>query len=487
VHIQSRLKALIGAMAVGAMAAISSPAFAANDAMNDLLKLLRAKGSITQEEYEALVQASKADAEAIDDSQNQLKNLNKTLAKTDTKGRLETKSADGDFSWRIGGRIHWDTTFYNNDTGNFATTTLASGTDMRRGRLDMTATAWKNWQFKIQYDFADNVDQVDEGLRDAYIKYVNKDGQPFTVTLGQFKEYITMEEIISSNDVTFVERALATGAFDAPNGRRLGIGITAPFADMWTASAGVFGRALGSAGENDVPQLVAGPPASLSPGDDDDSDPLIFTGRLTFSPIHTSNRVLHLGVAGSLFQPEDDDAVRFRARPEARVGADRLVDSGGLAADDVTRFGVEGAGVYGPFSLQGEWLYTSVDGNTSSSPDPDFSGWYVYGTYLLTGESRIYRFEDGVFQNPKPNNNFGGSGMGAWELAVRYSTVDLNDGSEGIFGGQENNVTVGLNWYPNPNLKFMANWVQVLDIDDPNGGFDGAEPGMFEFRAQAYW
>jgi phosphate-selective porin OprO and OprP len=77
------------------------------------------------------------------------------------------------------------------------------------------------------------------------------------------------------------------------------------------------------------------------------------------------------------------------------------------------------------------------------------------GSWLITGESRGYVFEEARFKNPKPKGIVGKGGIGAWELLARYSSLDLSD--EDIDGGEEDNVTVGINWYPTPNFRFMAN------------------------------
>ena len=68
--------------------------------------------------------------------------------------------------------------------------------------------------------------------------------------------------------------------------------------------------------------------------------------------------------------------------------------------------------------------------------------------------------------------------MGAWELGLRYSQIDLND--DVIFGGEEENITLGLNWYVNPLIRFMAN-VVLIDTD-PKAGNE--EVTAFQMRAQ---
>lgn len=88
--------------------------------------------------------------------------------------------------------------------------------------------------------------------------------------------------------------------------------------------------------------------------------------------------------------------------------------------------------------------------------DLDFSGYYIEASYFITGEHR--RYKGGAFSRVKPKHNFtpGKSvGPGAWQVAFRYSNIDLNDFDEGILGGQEDNLTIGLNWHINPNVRWM--------------------------------
>ncbi|MGQ0593504.1 MAG: OprO/OprP family phosphate-selective porin, partial [Gammaproteobacteria bacterium] len=455
--------------ALAVAGALCTPgAQAANDAMVELLKVLKDQGTITPEAYEQLKAAATADDEQNTAGQAEIKQAAQALPKVETKEKLEISTPDGAFKWRIGGRLHTDAAFYDNDTGSGDTTTLSSGADFRRARLAIEATLYRHWQLKLEYDFAGATD-TDDGIRDAYLRYLHTAGWPLSVTVGQYKEYLGLESITSSNEISFIERALPSRTFNdiagGADGRRLGVGVNTFGNDLWTASAGIFGR--NAAGET---------------GTDDQSDPITFVGRLTLSPVHTDNRAVHLGFAGSWLNPDDNDAVRFRSRPEARIGADRLVDTGDLATGEVNRFGAEAAGVYGPFSLQGEYLWATTS-ETDASPDLAFNGWYVMGSWIVTGESRRYEFEEARFKNPKPKGIVGTGGIGAWEVLARYSTLDLND--ETVDGGEEDNFTFGVNWYPTPNFRFMANYVKVLDLK--GGDFDGAEPHAFLLRAQAYW
>ena len=110
----------------------------------------------------------------------------------------------------------------------------------------------------------------------------------------------------------------------------------------------------------------------------------------------------------------------------------------------------------------------------------------MQGAWTITGESRGYEFDGfsgGSFKNPKPDGIVGKGGIGAWELALRYSQLNLN--SNEFRGGNEKNFTAGLNWYATPNFKFMANYVNVLEVNE--GPYSGAHPWGFNFGARAYW
>lgn len=390
----------------------------------------------------------------------------KDIPEVNTKGKLEIKSKDGDFKWRLKGRIHVNAGVYGDDTADSGQSTdFQNGAEMRRARLALEATLWRYWGLKLQYDFAAGAGTA--GLRDAYITYYNDAAWPVLVTVGQFKEYLGLESLGSSNDITFIERALPSRAFSPPDARRLGIGLRTHGHDLWTLGMGFYGKNADS-------EDLGGAPV-------DQDNPFVFAGRVTLSPIHTESQFVHFGFGGSYLAP--DNTTRIRERPELRPGTQRLVDTGLLAnVDNVTRLVAEAAGGYGPFSLQGEYTYADVDRKNGFS-NPNFDGWYIQGSWILTGESREYEFEDGIFKNPKPASIVGQGGIGAWEIAARYSQIDLN--SKDINGGREENFTIGLNWYPAPNFKFMANYVNVLNVS--GGAFAGAEPDGFLMRGQVIW
>ncbi len=356
--------------------------------------------------------------------------------KVSTKGGLKVETDDGNFMFRTGGRIHLDAAFHDDDRSD-----LEDGTKFRRARLFLSGTIYRDWAFKAQYDFAED----DVAAKDLYIKY-----KPWGITIGQFKQPLSLEELTSSNYTTFIERASIN---NLATSRRIGVGYNTG-GDNYSFAASVYGR---NVGEDTV-----------------DDEGFGVGGRLTFAPWASATRALHLGVAASMESPRlGDDAARFRARPEANVDGGRLIDTGSLSGvDDISKYGLEAALVQGPFSLQAEYLAVSVL-REAGNPDTDFDGYYVFGSWFLTGESRPYNASKGRFGRVKPTAK-----SGAWELAARYSNLNLNDGV--VTGGEMDNWTLGVNYYMNANARLMFNYIGV-DTDD---NADNDDPGIFLMRAQ---
>lgn len=360
-------------------------------------------------------------------------------AKVTLNGGPTIESADGNYKFSLGGRIHLDAAAYDEDGA-----AMENGFLFRRARLVANITVHKNWHFKTQYDFAEN----SVGFADAYVRYTGFDG--IRITAGQFHMPFSLEELTSSNNMTFMERAAPT-VFAAS--RQIGFGVDLR-RSMYTASAAVYGRNVGDSVTGD--------------------DPLAVGGRVTFSPINEKGRLIHIGGAVAYEWTDDADTVRVRQRPESRVDGARLVDTGAIIdARSQLKYGVELAGIYGPFSLQGEYMGSNVKRRTGM-PSVDLSGFYVMGSWFLTGESR--RYSGGAFSSVTPNND-----MGAIELAARYSTLDLNDTGV-VSGGEMENITLGANWYINRNVRMMFNYVRVnADALGPRSD----DPNIFQLRLQA--
>ncbi|HAC35177.1 MAG TPA: hypothetical protein DCF45_11725 [Gammaproteobacteria bacterium] len=428
--------------AVGLSAMIAAPAQAGE---KELLDILLQNHVITADQHQALMDAY------VEDSASDIK--------ITTKGGLKAKSEDGNFTFQVGGRIMADATFGSDD--NSSINDLNTGTEFRRARIFFKGTLNKDWAYKWQVDYAD--DNV--STKDMYINY-----KPMGLTIGQFKQPFSLEEKTSSKYITFMERAL-------PNvfatGRRVGIGYDTAW-DMGTFAASVYGQEAGNGDENEEGFGVG--------------------ARLTLAPVNEAGNVLHFGIAAAQEEPGEgaNDRVRVRARPDAH-NSPRLVDTNNIAnlgnVDDLTKVGIEGAWVAGPFSLQAEWMQMDLSRDSGFS-DVDFDGWYAYASWFLTGESRPY--SKGAFKRVKPNSQVGKGGMGAWELGLRFAELDLSDwddvaagvGLTGAHAGELETTTLGLNWYATKNVRFMMNYV-MADAEYGVGVDD--EPDVLQFRAQIDW
>lgn len=375
-------------------------------------------------------------------SKHQHKQLKKqygkqSATKISTKGGIKAKSEDGDFSFQFGGRVMVDAGYYNED----AKKGDESGTEFRRLRMFAKGTLYRDWGYKVQVDYSDDA----LAIKDAYIKY-----KPWGVTIGNFKQPLSLEELTSSKYITFMERSLPT-VFATSH--RIGVGVNKG-GKNWSAAASIYG------GNSD--------------DSEDGQEGFGLGARLTFAPIAEKTRAIHLGASLAREEPLDDgDDIRIRQRPEFHVTGQRIVDTGTISnIDNIQKVGLEAAGVFGPFSLQAEYLKASLSRETGFD-DVDFDGSYVTASYFLTGESRPYSAKKGKFGRVKPKSK-----NGAWEVALRYSTLDLNDGA--VQGGEVDNMTLGLNWYVNPNVRIMANYI---DVDAERAGVND-DPSIFAMRAQ---
>jgi phosphate-selective porin OprO/OprP len=182
-----------------------------------------------------------------------------------------------------------------------------------------------------------------------------------------------------------------------------------------------------------------------------------FTGRLTFLPYYEEEgkKLLHLGGSYSLRNPKG--TLRYSTYPEAHL-MPNFVDTGKFNSERANLFGVESAFIFGPLFLQGEYIANAIE-SINDSPDLYFNGFYAQASYFLTGEYKPYDKITGTFGRVQPKNNFSlrGKSWGAWEIAGRYSYVDLND--ESVNGGTLSDITLGLNWYWNPNMRVMLNYI----------------------------
>ena len=366
---------------------------------------------------------------------------------------LRFETDDGQFSLKVGGRIMFDAAHVGvPDYWSLGGPEIDEhdGTEFRRLRLRFAGDIYDSYVYKLEVDFAD-------GDAEIIDSYVGMKDLPYvgTVRVGQFSEPFGLEALTSSSFVTFMERSMATQAL-IPYRSRGAIFNNAYFDQRLTVSAGVFNGGM-----------------------DQDSYWSV-TGRVTGLPWYADEgrRLLHLGLSVSRRNPESDYG--FYARPGSHLANDHL-NTGELPANAVTLWGAEAAMVWGPFSVQGEFIRADVSfkpehrdvtflglDRSFRMRDRHFNGYYVQAGWFLTGEHRVYDPATGAFERVIPRGSFRlqGGGWGAWELAARYDMLSLDDYDVvgGVVGGEGRNVTVGVNWYMTPNVRLMLNYVRS-DID----------------------
>ncbi|MCG8522827.1 MAG: hypothetical protein MI744_11550 [Pseudomonadales bacterium] len=416
----------------------------AKDPVIQLIDMLRENGTLTDEQHQVLSGAILGKSGQTDIEQD--KDIDRDTTVT-TDGGLQVTSSDGEFSVELGGTLMMDYAHYREDTA-----TLGDGTELRKAKLALEGRMFGDWEYQFEVDVSDG----DVDLDDAYFSYVGV--YPWQLTIGQFKEPFSLEESTSSRYLTFMERALPNAL--APS-RALGIG-TKYVGGQWTFAAGLFGEEF-----DDDPS-----------GEADEGWGA--TSRVTFAPLAQDRRALHFGAGLSFREPDDRARVDFDVRPESHVTDVKYLDTGKIKdVSGVYRYGLETAWVNGPFSLQSEWLAATVE--RDDRDDLSFSGWYAQTSWFVTGESRQYKFGKGAFGRIHPFNRYG-----ALELAARISELDLSD--DDILGGAARQYSLGVNWYVNPQMRLMANYIKV--DGDENADADGDvtgddDPDLFQLRFQA--
>jgi len=357
-------------------------------------------------------------------------------------GKFHFVSRDGNFTAQFGGRLHMDAGGVDTDDNWDASVGMnqEDAAEIRAGRLFMAGVVNKTVEYKWQIDFAGGVNK----FKDFYLAL--EESPAGKIKFGQFKESQGLEELTSSNYISTMERS-SMGALIP--GRNIGLQVSDHnAAKTVTWAAGAFkddgsdtGMQVGS-GETNLTARVTGTPWNRNGG----------------------RELLHVGASARASQ-DVGGMMRFKTNGPTAITTSSAVDTGAIAANGATVYGIEGALVQGPFSLQGEWTQAMVDAKAGSNPE--FSGWYALASWFLTGENRVYKTSSASFSRVKPKHNYGPGGGGAYEAVARVGAVDLDDA--GVTGGELQDLTLGLNWYLLPNSRIMLNWIH-MELDGSRNG-----------------
>lgn len=384
------------------------------------------------DDAQARIELLQAQVEAL---QASLEEVKKEMVKaTPTwKGAPQFLDKDSGWSFKPRGRLMYDFATVDGPRG-YSNPGLGFANELRRGRLGVEGTFPYDFGYKFEIDFANG----DAEFTDAYLSYVRG---PLEFIVGQHNNFQSLDELTSSLHSSFIERAAFTDAFNFE--RR--VGWSAQYLkDAILIQGGVF--------TDNISDLN-------SVGDRNNS--YGFDTRAVFMP-KMGNNQLHFG--GSLHVRNLKDSatsVRYRQRPAVHTTDIRFINTGNITeARKETGYGLEAAGIFGPFHLSSEayWQHVSRDGFS----DPTFFGAYVEGGYFFTGESRGYKA--GKFDRVKVKKPLGqDGGWGSLGFNLRWDFLDLND--KGILGGKQNAYQASLNWKPMDYVLFGLNYAHIVYDD----------------------
>jgi phosphate-selective porin OprO/OprP len=403
-------------------------------------------------------------------------------------GKPSIQSPDGRFTANLHGVMQFDAAEYSQasagplsvDHRRGATSAdtahardLSSGTDFRRARIGVDGRMFGDFEYNVLFEFGGAGEEDAGHIQELWLQYSGL--KPFHFKIGAYPPSIGLEDQASTNGAPFLERpAIADMA------RSLAGGDYREAAEIWAAgprwyvNGAVTGRLVG---------VVNSQATGVSQPYDSQ---LGLIGRAAVLPVKGDDYLVHLGVHGSYAaRPADvggPDAaattarypITFQERPELRVDGTRLISTGAIDAHHASTLGVELAGQYRNLFIQSEYERLSIQRRNVAAnvSDPHFSGFYVEGTYVLTGEARRYNPSTFAFDAPAVDHPFSlqDGTWGALELAARYSEADLNyhAGAPGtapsidaVRGGEQKIWAGGVNWYLNSVVRFMLQYQDV--------------------------
>ncbi len=359
-------------------------------------------------------------------------------------------SPDGNFTFKPRGTIQFDYANFHERKGGYD---YNDGTQIRRGRFGFDGTAFRQFAYRIEGEYVGGT----VALLDAYVAYTGV--KNFTFTVGQLKVPAGLEANSPDAFNEFMERGMANTAFGQVGGERRVV-LTFAYANpVITATAGLYGAGEAVSRNTTTPGEVWG-----------------YNGRVTIEPINRPGRLLHVGASAYHVTDLAANSVTLADRPNVRV------DNGNIESVTITGtnpangpqtgvkgatfYGLEGAGVFGPFAVQAEYSHMNLD-RFGASPSLNFDGYYVFGSFFLTGESRS--FKGGAIDRLRPIHAFDPAkgNWGAFELAARYDRLNLTDHNLSSANHDAHAFTAALNWYLTSNVKLLFNYIRFEGQNSP--------------------
>ena len=347
--------------------------------------------------------------------------------------------------------------------------------EFRRLRLMVDGTGYGVYDFRLQVDYepeaGDNVATPVVDVKDAYL---TAHEVPIIQRwrIGNFFIPFGLEQVTNDTNNNFLERSIPTQNIFCGD-REVGFatyGVSEELDTTWT-----FGTFFDRISESRKERIDDRQGIRVSSR---------FTHLLYYDEPSKGRYLIHTGT-GLFYTHFYDKLTRFRARPQIHEGP-FLIDSGDIGAVDDLTANLELATVWGPFSVQSELYGCHI--NLAGGEKAQLYGYYVHGSYFLTGENRIYeRYgqHGAQFGRNVPFSNFftvpGCRGPGAWELKVRNSNLDLGQ----LGDGQYQDITAGLNWYWSDRTRVMLEWIHPWTTAQTV--FGTTQSNIFAMRMDFNW
>ncbi len=379
-------------------------------------------------------------------------------------GRPTFVSGDGQFTASVRGVMQLDAAQYFQAGTLPASVTvgrdLNSGTNFRRGRLGVEGRLFGDFTYNVLLDFGGSGTDGATTLHELWVQYEGFKlfNKSLKIKVGAFPPNLGLEDAASTTGALFPERPSSAEIARSLAGadKRIGAQLLSN-GDRWLVAAAVTGAKTTDAATFD--------------------EQLGYTFRAAGTPLKGYDWRIQVGVNASVVAQPAQTAVlgpypvTLTDRPELRVDGTQLVTSGAIDSSGARHWGLEAAGQWKGLLIQGEYFDYKIERRHPAVGvhDPKFDGWYVEGGWILTGETRKYNVDTAAFDAPpvaKPFNLKDG-GWGTWELAARYSVVDLNAdpfaplAANRIRGGEQTITTLGVNWFLNPAVRLSLDYLDV--------------------------
>jgi phosphate-selective porin OprO/OprP len=340
---------------------------------------------------------------------------------------------------------------------------LRDGGYLRRFRVGGEGSFGDDFSYRAMFDLGGDARPGDPRVYEVWLKYTRF--APYALIVGAFPQLANMEDATSADSTLFLERA-----------------SSANLARNLVAGEGRLGVTLRRSDPKLMVALSLTGPVLDHPPDYSPRGAVVL--RVSRAVGDVQGFSVHVGGSAGyvLVPPRKSDKApdgypfQLKDTPELTVDPTQLIDTGVIPADHASVLGAEFAAQRRNLFLQAEAFRFGVERKVHTGDDPVFYGFYVEGSWVLTGERRRFDASRAAFWFPKPDRPLGAGGWGAWEVALRYSRMDLNfhpgvagapPPVDGVRGGDQKILSAALEWYPRPRTRIMLEW-QHVSVDRLN-------------------